>query len=682
MPQLNDSIQYLKGVGEKRAKLYQKLGVETIYSLLRFFPRAYLDYSETKPIGECAIGEVCCVRASVYKKQGEQRIRKGLSLFKVFVTDGRDDLTITIFNSKYAFEALEIGHEYCFYGKMQGNLLRREMNSPSFLDPSAENAVKAIYPLTEGLTNNMVSKSVKQALTLWGDQLEDVLPSSIREQESLCHLRYAYENIHFPADQHALAISKQRLVFEELLTLQLGLGLLKTQNRERTGVRIAPADMRVFEQALPFRLTNSQKRAINDGLRDFQGSTPMNRLVQGDVGSGKTMVACALAYAAAKSGYQTAIMAPTEILAIQHQDTFTRTLGELGVRCVLLTGSLTAKQKSALREQIAAGEADVVIGTHALIQETVRFHRLGLVVTDEQHRFGVNQRAKLAQKGENPHRLVMSATPIPRTLALIIYGDLDVSVIDRPPAGRLPVKTYFITGKKRARAYHFIHEHIAEGRQAYIVCPLIEESDETGAETISELHAVNSYAKSLEQTELRDVRIGILHGKMRPAEKERIMLAFKNHELDLLVSTTVIEVGVDVPNAVIMLIENAENFGLSQLHQLRGRVGRGDVQSHCILVSDNHSEQTVERLKIMTQSSDGFYISEQDLKQRGPGDFFGERQHGLPALKIANMAEDMAVLRRTQAIAAAILADDPRLSKPEHAGLHKLVEELFAQKEE
>lgn len=682
MPQLNDSIQYLKGVGEKRAKLYQKLGVETIYSLLRFFPRTYLDYSETKPIGECAIGEVCCVRASVYKKQGEQRIRKGLSLFKVFVTDGQDDLTITIFNSKYAFEALEIGREYCFYGKLQGNLLRREMNSPSFLDPSAENAVKAIYPLTEGLTNNMVSKSVKQALTLWGDQLEDVLPSSIREQESLCHLRYAYENIHFPADQHALAIAKQRLVFEELLTLQLGLGLLKTQNRERTGVHIAPTDMRVFEQALPFRLTNSQKRAINDGLRDFQGSTPMNRLVQGDVGSGKTMVACALAYAAAKSGYQTAIMAPTEILAIQHQDTFTHTLDGLGIRCVLLTGSLTAKQKSALREQIAAGEADVVIGTHALIQETVRFHRLGLVVTDEQHRFGVNQRAKLAQKGENPHRLVMSATPIPRTLALIIYGDLDVSVIEQPPAGRLPVKTYFITSKKRARAYHFIREHIAQGRQAYIVCPLIEESDAANAEIASELHAVNSYAKSLEQTELRDVRTGILHGKMKPAEKERIMLAFKNHELDLLVSTTVIEVGVDVPNAVIILIENAENFGLSQLHQLRGRVGRGEIQSHCILVSDNRSEQTLERLKIMTQSSDGFYISEQDLKQRGPGDFFGERQHGLPALKIANMAEDMAVLRHTQAIAAAILADDPRLSKPEHAGLHKLVDELFAQKEE
>lgn len=682
MPQLNDSIQYLKGVGEKRAKLYQKLGVETIYSLLRFFPRTYLDYSETKPIGECAIGEVCCVRASVYKKQGEQRIRKGLSLFKVFVTDGQDDLTITIFNSKYAFEALEIGREYCFYGKLQGNLLRREMNSPSFLDPSAENAVKAIYPLTEGLTNNMVSKSVKQALTLWGDQLEDVLPSSIREQESLCHLRYAYENIHFPADQHTLAIAKQRLVFEELLTLQLGLGLLKTQNRERTGVHIAPTDMRVFEQALPFRLTNSQKRAINDGLRDFQGSTPMNRLVQGDVGSGKTMVACALAYAAAKSGYQTAIMAPTEILAIQHQDTFTHTLDGLGIRCVLLTGSLTAKQKSALREQIAAGEADVVIGTHALIQETVRFHRLGLVVTDEQHRFGVNQRAKLAQKGENPHRLVMSATPIPRTLALIIYGDLDVSVIEQPPAGRLPVKTYFITSKKRARAYHFIREHIAQGRQAYIVCPLIEESDAANAEIASELHAVNSYAKSLEQTELRDVRTGILHGKMKPAEKERIMLAFKNHELDLLVSTTVIEVGVDVPNAVIILIENAENFGLSQLHQLRGRVGRGEIQSHCILVSDNRSEQTLERLKIMTQSSDGFYISEQDLKQRGPGDFFGERQHGLPALKIANMAEDMAVLRHTQAIAAAILADDPRLSKPEHAGLHKLVDELFAQKEE
>lgn len=673
--QLSDSVQYLKGVGEKRAALYQKLGVDTIYSLLHFYPRSYLDYSHPVPIGEALIGEVSCVRAQIFKKMGEQRIRKGLSIFRAFATDGESDLTITIYNSRFSFAALEVGKTYHFYGKMQGTLLRREMQNPLFINPEKGSAIQAIYPLTEGLSSKMVSTNVAQALTLWGDRLDDPLPDAIRQEEELCHRRFAYENIHVPQDEHALTLAKQRLVFDELLTLQLGLLLLKSRQRDETAVQLLPTDLQPFYDALPFTLTDDQQKVIAEALEDMRGNEPMNRLVQGDVGSGKTMVACALAYALAKQGYQTAVMAPTEILAGQHAKTFADTLERFGIRTALLTGSLTAAQKRTLKERIADGRIAVVIGTHALIQDSVSFQNLGLVVTDEQHRFGVNQRALLAQKGENPHKLVMSATPIPRTLALIIYGDLDVSVIRHPPKGRLPIDTLFISGKKRARALHFVYEHLEAGEQAYLVCPLITPSEEEGSQLLS----LEEYAESLQKTELAQKRIGILHGKQKPAEKDRIMLAFKRGELDLLLATTVVEVGVDVPNATIMMVENAENFGLSQLHQLRGRVGRGSRQSYCILVSDHRGEQTRERLKIMTRSSDGFEISEQDLKLRGPGDFFGSRQHGLPALRIANMVDDMQVLLHTQELARGILADDPKLSKAEHRGLRGMVDALFEQ---
>lgn len=674
MPSLTDSVRYLKGVGEKRAKLYQKLGVDTIYSLLHFFPRTYLDYSDAKMIEDCALGEFCCVKATVFKKQGEQYIRKGLSIFKVFVTDGTTDMLITIYNSKYLFDKLQVGQTYCFYGKLQGNLLRREMNTPSFINLQTDCPVKAIYHLTDGLSNNLISLNVSKALELWGDRLDDVLSPDIKQTEQLCHIRYAFENIHFPKDMQALEVAKKRLIFEELFSLQLGLLLLKKKNRKSTGITIRNTALDEFLKQLPFTLTDAQLCAIKDGLQDFTKEVPMNRLLQGDVGSGKTVVACALAYCMANNHYQTAIMAPTEILAVQHYHTFCKILEPMGIQCALLTGSMTAKQKNIMKQKIAQGEYQIVIGTHALIQDSVAFFCLGLVITDEQHRFGVNQRAKLAQKGTNPHKLVMSATPIPRTLAFIIYGDLDVSIIDQPPKGRLPIKTYLITGSKRLRAYHFIKEHIQKGFQAYIVCPLIDEQDQK-----QQAHSVYQYAKTLENTELKDVRVGILHGKMKPTEKEEVMLQFQNQQLDLLISTTVIEVGVDVPNAVLMMIENAELFGLSQLHQLRGRVGRGTVQSHCILVSDHKAEQTIERLKIMTQSSDGFYISEQDLKHRGPGDFFGERQHGLPDLKIANMVDDMQILLRTQQLAKEILQRDADLSLPEHQGLKQLTQQLFQQ---
>lgn len=675
MPKLTDSIQFLKGVGEKRAALYHKLGVDEICSLLRFFPRTYVDYSAVTPLSEAVIGETACVEVRIFRKGPEQRIRKGLSIFRAYATDDTADLTITIYNNKYQFAALQVDHTYRLYGTMKGTLLRKELQSPQILDPAEEEgAIVPVYPQTNGLSSKTIAKNVRQALTLYGDRLEEVLPDKLRREERLCHMRYAYENIHFPKDAHALAVARKRLVFEELLTLQLGLFLLRGRSREATAVVLQTCDLTPFLQALPFTLTEGQREAIADGMRDLQSGVPMNRLVQGDVGSGKTMVACALAYLLAKDGYQTAVMAPTEILARQHAETFRRLLEPLGISVALVVGSATAKQKRLLREELAAGTVQVAIGTHALLSEGVDFQNLGLVVTDEQHRFGVRQRADLADKGAHVHKLVMSATPIPRTLALMIYGELDVSAIRQMPSGRKPVETYLISGNKRERAYHFIREHLDRGLQAYIVCPLIEEND--GLE--QKLFSVEEYLEKLKQTELGSARIGMLHGRMKAAEKEAVMQAFQAHTLDLLVSTTVIEVGVDVPNAVVMLIENAERFGLSQLHQLRGRVGRGTEQSTCILVSDNRTPETRERMKILTRTTDGFALAEEDLKLRGPGDFFGNRQHGLPMLQIASMADDMAVLSRAQAAAKALLAEDPALEREEHAPLRRAVEQLFA----
>lgn len=670
MAGINDSIQFLKGVGEKRAQLYKKLGIETMNCLLHFFPRSYLNYADTIPIAACPIGEICCFRARIFQKQGETRLRKGMSIYRVFVTDETCEVKLTIFNSRYQYQALEMGKEYHFRGKMQGNILQREMNSPDFVDPERENIMKAVYPLTEGLSGKMLSAAVKQVLALWGDQLWDALPNQIKQKEALCHIRFAYQNIHLPRDENALEVAKRRLVFEELFILQLALSMLKHQNRQQTGIVIQNQDLSVFYQALPFTLTQGQRAAITDALGDLSKPVPMNRLLQGDVGSGKTMVACALAFCMANNRYQTAMMAPTEILAQQHHTTFQSILEPMGIRCAVLTGSLTPSQKKAIKRDIALGAFDVVLGTHALIQDSVVFHRLGLVITDEQHRFGVQQRARLAQKGENPHRLVMSATPIPRTLAMIVYGDLDISVIPDTPKGRKPIKTYLIEPSQRGRAFSFIKQQADRQRQAYIVCPLIEEGE-------GEVASVYQYVEALEATILGGLRIGILHGKMKSSEKEQVMLDFKQNRLDLLVCTTVVEVGVDVPNAVMMLIENAEQFGLSQLHQLRGRIGRGTVQSHCMLVSDHQNEQTHRRLQIMTQSNDGFDIAEQDLKQRGPGDFFGHRQHGLPELKIANMIDDMDVVIKTRYWANKILSEDPMLELPPHQGLRTLVEKMI-----
>ncbi len=667
---LKSKIEALKGIGARRAQLYHKLGVDTVYSLLRYYPRTYLDFTAYVPIAQAVIGENCVIRARVYKKAPEARIRKGLSLYKVFVTDGETELTITIFNSKYRYEALRLDQEYVFYGKVTGNLFLREMNAPEFVPYTEQMEMMPVYPLTEGLTNKLVGQAVQSALKLLDAAEYDPLPEAVLREYGLCSLREALHGIHFPGNAEALMAARKRLVFEELLTLQLGMLLLRSRSRESTGVRLHTLDWEGFEALLPFALTNAQRRAIGECVQDMEKDEPMNRLVQGDVGSGKTMVAAALGYLMAANGYQTAIMAPTEILAEQHYTTFLRTFAGTGIRVSLLTGSLPKARKAEELTKIANGEYDIVIGTHALIQSGVAFQALGLVVTDEQHRFGVVQRSRLAGKGDNPHLLVMSATPIPRTLGLIVYGDLDISVIDELPAGRQTVDTFVITSSKRERALRFIRQKLDRGLQAYIVCPLIEEGQ-------GELKSVMSYAQALQKGPLSGCRLGVLHGKMKPREKEAVMAAFQSGELQLLIATTVVEVGVDVPNAVVMMVENAERYGLSQLHQLRGRVGRGQEKSTCILVSDHAGEDTRRRLGIMCKTSDGFRIAEADLELRGPGDFFGERQHGLPALKIADMVSDMAVLRQTQALARRILEDDRRLEAADNRGLRRLVALLF-----
>ena len=667
---LNKPITYVKGVGPKRAEVYEKLGISDAFDLLCHFPRDYVDYSVQVPIAQAPTDEPCCVKARVVKKLAPAFIRKGLTVYKAVLTDGSDDLTLIIYNAEYQFRSLCDGREYILFGKLSGNAVRREISSPLILPADSPDLIQPVYRLTEGLSQNMIRQNIHSVLDSIGGTIYEPLPKEIMQRYSLCSLDYALENIHFPRDSHALAVAKRRLVFDELLTLRLGMTLLRLKGLKATSCRMKEYDISDYYSSLPFELTGCQRRAIEDCCADMCRDYPMNRLIQGDVGSGKTAVAAGAACFAAGNGYQTALMAPTEILAHQHFETLSGFLEPLGIKVALLTGSLSAKKKSALKEQIKNGEYNVVVGTHALVQQSTEFQRLGLVITDEQHRFGVGQRDTLAAKGNNPHKLVMSATPIPRTLAMMIYGDLDLSVLDELPKGRQGIETYAVTGKLRRRAFGFIRGQLDQGRQGYIVCPMIEEND-------MELQSVREYSERLQADDFRDYRVGLLHGRLSPADKDKVMREFKDHELDLLVSTTVVEVGVDVPNAVIMLVENADRFGLSQLHQLRGRVGRGKYKSYCILVTDNVTEESVKRLKILSSTSDGFKVSEEDLKLRGPGDFFGSRQHGLPPLKIADMSSDTELLRLAQTAADSITASDPELNRPEHKGLRELAQRLF-----
>ena len=668
---LNESIRTLKGVGEKRAALYEKLGIRTLGDLLDHYPRGYEDWSNPSLISEAQAGVPCCVRGWVVTSPTEHRVRKGMTLYKFRVSDGYATMQVTLFNNPYAAAKVRRDQEILLYGTVVADGRRAEMTSPQ-IETVAAAKIRPLYPLTEGLTNKMVETNVAAALDILRRVgLPEILPEEAVRAERLCDRLTAIENIHFPTDHKAVEQAKRRLIYEELFILQLGLLRLKSRSRRMSGAVLKQDRTEEYAAALPFTLTGAQRRAIADCVGDLMGPCPMSRLVQGDVGSGKTAVAAGVAYSLIKEGWQAAMMAPTEILAEQHADTLQKLLGD-SVRVGLLTGSVPAAKRRILQEHIANGDVDFVVGTHALISDSVQFARLGLVVTDEQHRFGVAQRAKLAAKGQDPHLLVMSATPIPRTLALILYGDLDVSVLDELPPGRQPVETFAIGSDKRERAYGYIRKHLDEGRQGFVVCPLVEES-----ELVADLRSATEVFEQLQEGPFRGYRLGLLHGKMKAAEKEAVMAAFAAGEIQLLVSTTVIEVGVDVPNAVIMAIENAERFGLAQLHQLRGRVGRGQHQSTCILISDNRGEENLRRLGVMKATNDGFKIADEDLKLRGPGDFFGNRQHGLPQLKVADLLSDMPLLQRAQSRAAALLDEDPNLIR--HPQLWQAVEHLFEQ---
>lgn len=643
MPYIDD-VKYLKGVGPAKAQLLLKLNITTVGGLLNHYPANYLDISSPVSIEDAVLDETNIIAATVVSKKPPAMIRKGMTIYKLTVTDGVSDMQVTIYNSKYLFDSLKIGESYILCGKVTGNFTLREMSSPQVLKLSSD-SILPIYPLTEGINQRFMRDTMKKALETV-DKSYETLDNATLENLGLVSVRDALFGIHFPKSQSDIALARRRLAFDELLTLQLGMKYLREKNRQSTGYVMKPLSIDDYYRALPYDLTGAQKRAISECLSDMREQTPMNRLILGDVGSGKTAVAAACCYFAAKNGTQSVLMAPTEILANQHYDTLCEYLAPLGVKVALLTGSLTAKAKAQMRDQIRAGDYDVIVGTHALFQQSTEFNNLGLVITDEQHRFGVDQRARLADKGNNPHKLVMSATPIPRTLALMIYGELDISFLDELPKGRKKIETYAVTGKLRQRAYSFIKDRIAEGRQAYIVCPAIEE-------TLDE-KSVLEYAKHISENEFKNYRIGVLHGKMPADKKESVMQAFKNDDYDILVATTVVEVGVDVANAAVMMIEDADRFGLSQLHQLRGRVGRSEHQSYCILVTDNVTEQSKKRLKILSSTSDGFAISEADLEMRGPGDFFGNAQHGLPRLKIADLAADSQLLRLAQETAEKI----------------------------
>ena len=658
-PSLDTNIQFLTSVGPKRAALYQKLDIFTIRDLLYYFPRSYIDLSSPCEIAALPAWETCGVKARVVAKSAPQYVRRGMTISRVRVADDTCSMVITFFNAKYTVDALHYDQEYLFYGRT-GAPGRAEMTAPSIYPVQHAGGLIPVYPLTQGLSSKMISANIAQALQMADRKIPDPLPAFLRQQYQLCHLHFALQNIHFPADRESAQLARNRLVFEELLMLSLSLHSVRSDTSICTGFVCAKTDLTPFLEQLPFQLTGAQQRAIAQVAADLSRSVPMNRLVQGDVGSGKTMVAAAAAFLAYQNGYMSALMAPTEILAQQHYQGLSKLLGPLGMRLGLLCGSMTAKEKRQVKESIALGMVDLVIGTHALLSRDVDLPNLALVITDEQHRFGVRQRAMLGEKSVHPHTLVMSATPIPRTLALMIYGDLDVSSIDELPPNRQPVKTYVISSKLKPRAYRFLQDHLDRGLQGYIVCPLVEAMEDTP----SNLQNAQEYADTLARGPFQGYQVGVLHGKMRPKEREAIMSAFARGEIQLLVSTTVIEVGVDVPNAVIMMVENAERFGLSQLHQLRGRVGRGSEQSYCILVSDNRNPDTRERLEMLHRTNDGFKVAEYDLKVRGPGDFLGKRQHGLPQLKIADLGSSMEMMEQVQQ-AAELLLEPNRCSEAE-----------------
>ena len=665
-------VRYLKGVGPKTAERFEKLGIVTLADLLCHYPRRYIDFTKPYSIAEAPADVECVVKAEVFAKPGGRILPGGRRMERITAGDDVSSLEITWFNNPYAAQKLQLGQEYYFQGIVTGGMLRRQMVNPQVrtAEQITASPFEAVYPQTEGLTSNAIAKCVRQLLP-HAELLPDPLPPEMLAKYRLLSKADAVRAIHCPATEEQAYAARRRLIYEELLVLQLGIGRMKNRGAAATGAPMQLADPSPFWASLPFSPTGAQRRAVSEILADMAGQTSMNRLLQGDVGSGKTLVAAAAIWACIRAGYQAALLAPTEILAAQHAEGLNRMLAPFGMRVALLTGGMKAAARRTTLAAIRNDEADLVVGTHAILSEGVEFARLGLAVIDEQHRFGVRQRGMLAEKAANPHLLVMSATPIPRTLGLLIYGDLDISILDELPPGRTPVKTRCITGKKRRDLYHFLDQEIGRGRQVYLVCPAIEDVPDGG------LNAVKSYYEDIAKALLPERRVGLMHGKLKPKEKAAVMEDFKAGRLDALVSTTVIEVGVDVPNASVMVIENAERYGLSALHQLRGRVGRGAAESWCFLVSDNQSENVQKRLKFLCSTTDGFAVAQYDLETRGPGDFFGSRQHGLPTLQIADLMNDTRTLHAAQAEAVAMLAEDPLLEAPEHALLEQQVQQMF-----
>lgn len=662
-------VSKVKGVGETTAALLRKLDVYSVGQLIYSFPRSYEDWSNPQPITPFIEG-VVLIKARLLSPLKTSFTQKGVTISKTIISDDSGSVELIYFNNRFISSMLKSGEEYYFHGKIERTLNGLRMISPTFSPVGSHLGLHPVYNLTMGLSNKQMQRFVREALKLLPEKVNDPIPDFIREKYNLVDLRTAIVDIHFPKSKEDMEKARYRLVFEELLTLNLGLRSIKSRKVTSLPVHVARDFSGEFFKKLPFEPTNAQKKAAADCIFDItQGKYPMNRLVQGDVGSGKTAVAAAICYTVAKNGYQAAFMAPTEILAEQHYNTLSKFFKDTDVEVVLLTGSMRESQKKIAREAIEDGRAQIIVGTHALITDKTVFNNLLLAVTDEQHRFGVAQRTKLLSKGKSVHLLVMSATPIPRTMGLVLYGDLDVSIIDELPKGRQEIRTMLIDSSKRNRAFNFIRSEIEKGRQAYIVCPLIEEGE-------LPLASAEEYAAELMLGEFSDLPMGIIHGKMKAAEKEQTMRKFSSGELKLLVATTVIEVGVDVPNATIMMIENAERFGLSQLHQLRGRVGRGEHSSYCILVSDNKSEDSAKRLSVMCTTSNGFVIADEDLKLRGPGDFFGSRQHGLPQLNIADLSDYSSISESSEA-AQDILDFSPDLTNPCLKALCSSIKRLF-----
>ena len=672
---LSDDVKFVKGVGPNRVKLLNKLNIYNLEDLITYYPRDYEDRSKPKKIAETSDGEEVLIEAIVTSRMREIRTyKKNMTIYKLIVRDETDSCELVWYNQSYLKNMFQMGKKYKFYGKINKKIGMTEMISPVYdAEEKSKNTGKIIplYPLTYNLSQNTIRQIIENGLDLAKDKLQETMPEYLLEEYNLLELNDSINKIHFPSEFKDFDKARNRLVFEELLTMQLLLLSLKNKYKNNEAGITFNKDVKMSDiiNDLPFKLTKAQLRVLEEIDKDMESDKAMNRLLQGDVGSGKTIVAIIAAYKAIKSGYQMAIMAPTSILATQHMESFEEVLSKYGIKCDLLLGSTTKKKKEDILERLKNGDIDVIIGTHSLLEENVVFKDLGLVVTDEQHRFGVRQRSTIASKGKNPDVLVMTATPIPRTLALILYGDLDISIIDELPPNRKKIDTFAVRKSMEERVNNFIKKQIDEGRQAYIVCPLVEESEEINAKSVLEL------AEKYKTEIFKDYKVEYLHGKMRPKEKDEIMERFKEKQIDILISTTVIEVGVNIPNANIMVIENAERFGLAQLHQLRGRVGRGEYKSYCILKYEGNSEVIRKRMQVMQDTNDGFIISEKDLELRGSGEFFGTKQHGLPEFKIANLFEDIKMLKLVQSVSTKILQEDPLLEKEKNIRLKKLVED-------